>query len=170
MKEIVIREVVAAEVILYKDFLRKGLINDEDNFRITPLDDSREPFPTRDAQDSFTLGAFVDGCLCGVVSFERDGSNREKLRHKGILFRMYVAATYRGMGISKLLIDELLRRARNIEDIEQINLTVISANMAAKKLYGQYGFKSFGKEERAIKWQGKYFDEEQMVLVLKNIH
>jgi len=55
-------------------------------FRITPTDDLNAPFPTKDTEDSFTLGAFVGSELARIVSFERDGKDREKLRHKGILF------------------------------------------------------------------------------------
>jgi hypothetical protein len=42
----------------YKSFLMRGLINDEENFRITPSDEIYADFPTQDTPDSFTLGAF----------------------------------------------------------------------------------------------------------------
>jgi ribosomal protein S18 acetylase RimI-like enzyme len=146
-----IREIISASLTEYFDFLKQGLIADEENFRITPEDDKNAHFPTKDRQDSFTLGAYNRGILCGIVSFTRDGADRQKLRHKGILFRMYVAAPYRGQGISRLLISAVLERIRQIEDIEQVTLTVIAGNDRAKHLYEKFGFKSFGKEERAIK-------------------
>jgi RimJ/RimL family protein N-acetyltransferase len=162
-----ISEMTSNKVSQYKAFLAVGLLQDEEHFRITPDDDRHAPFPTTDCVDSFTLGAYVDGVLAGTVSFARDGRDRQKLRHKGLLFRMYVAREFRGLGMAQRLIEALLERVRNIEDIEQINLTVIADNVHAKRLYEKYGFTVFGTEERAIKWKGKYFTEDQMVLMLR---
>jgi ribosomal protein S18 acetylase RimI-like enzyme len=135
MNNIEITEIKSDDVELYKKFLTFGLINDEENFRITPNDDLNAPFPTKDTLDSFSLGAYSNNALAGVVSFTRDGGDREKLRHKGILFRMYVSKDFRGQGIAKMLIATLIERVRQISDIEQINLTVIANNDNAKKLY-----------------------------------
>lgn len=165
MTEITIREIKSDEVAAYKAFLKAGLEQDEQYFRITPDDDEREGFPTCDMADSFTLGAYSGAALAGIVSFERDGRMREKLRHKGILFRMYESDENRGMGIARQLITALLHRVRQLPDIEQVNLTVISGNHA-RLLYESFGFTTFGRELRAVKWKGNYYDEEQMVLFL----
>ena len=167
MNDIEIIEIKSDQAEHYKKFLTFGLINDEENFRITPNDDSNASFPTKDTLDSFSLGAYSDNELAGIVSFTRDGGDREKLRHKGILFRMYVSKDFRGQGIAKRLIEKLIERVKQISDIEQINLTVISNNDNAKKLYGKFGFVTFGSEINAIKWKGKYFTEDQMTLKLK---
>ncbi len=162
-----ILEITSSQIRSYKEFLSIGLTGDEENFRISPNDDANDQFPTKDTESSFTLGAYIGDELAGVVSFSRDGDEREKLRHKGTLFRMYVSADHRGKGIGKILVDELLRRVRNNSNIEQVNLTVIANNNAAKSLYQKFGFETFGVEINAIKWKGKYFDEEQMVLRVK---
>lgn len=167
MNNLEITEIKSDKIEQYKEFLTLGLINDEDSFRITPNDDANAPFPTKDSFDSFTLGAFFDNTLAGIVSFGRDGGDREKLRHKGILFRMYVSKDFRGRGIANKLIEQLVERVRAISDIEQINLTVISNNENAKKLYEKFGFTTFGSEQNAIKWKNKYFSEDQMVLKLR---
>lgn len=167
MNSLRILEITSEQIEEYKCFLNIGLSNDEEHFRITPTDDSKSPFPTRDKEDSFTLGVYKDHTLAGIVSFARDGHDREKLRHKGLLFRMYVSADFRGQGIAKRLIEELLERVKKIHDIEQINLTVIANNARAKALYENFGFVTFGSEQNAIKWKGKYFAEDQMVLLLK---
>ncbi|GEO11453.1 alanine acetyltransferase [Segetibacter aerophilus] len=166
MKHCNIREMKSNELNFYKQFLAVGLLEDAENFRLTPTDDLHAPFPTGDKEDSFTLGAFVDDELAGVVSFERDGKDREKLRHKGILFRMYVSKDFRGQGVGQALILAVIERVRQIGTIEQINLTVIANNANAKKLYEKFGFKTFSSEEHAIKWKGKYFTEDQMALRL----
>ena len=167
MNEIKILEIKSNQNIEYRDFLKIGLITDEENFRITPIDDLNSMFPTKDKEDSFTLGAYFENSLAGIVSFSRDGNNREKLRHKGILFRMYVSKEFRRKGIAKQLIEELINRVKKVKNIEQINLTVISNNENAKKLYEKFGFETFGSEKNAIKWKGKYFTEDQMVLKLR---
>lgn len=167
MEALLISEIVSSNTDIYKRFISVGLEQDEEHFRITPNDDRDAPFPTRDTEDSFTLGAWYGNTLAGVVSFERDGKNREKLRHKGILFRMYVSKEYRGQGIAPKLIEALLARVRSIGDIECINLTVIATNARAKTLYERFGFTTFGSEERAIKWKNTYFTEDQMVLRLR---
>jgi len=167
MEHLEIAEIKSENVATYKQFLGTGLHNDEENFRISPTDDSNSPFPTNDREDSFTLGAYLDGQLAGIVSFARDGQDREKLRHKGILFRMYLSNEYRGKGIAKKLIEALIDRVRKIDTIEQINLTVIATNTGAKTLYEKFGFVTFGTEQNAIKWKDKYFTEDQMVLKMR---
>ena len=132
MKTCTILEMKSDQVELYKKFFGFGLTDAEESFRITSNDDANAPFPTKDKEDSFTLAAFVDDHLGGIVSFERDGYNREKLMHKGILFRMYVSKNFRGKGIGKALIEELLERVKKLGTIEQINLTVIANNETAK--------------------------------------
>lgn len=151
----------------YRAFFTDGLVQHRDCFRISPADEAREPFPTTGHPDSFTLGLLTpDDSLAGVVSFEREGRNREKLRHKGLLFRMYVASDYSGQGLGRILLEETIRRARLLLDFEQINLTVLAANSRAKRQYERVGFRSFAFEKNALKDGNTYYDEEQMVLFL----
>ncbi len=161
-----ITELTSAEEAEYKKLILKGLAEDAECFRITPEDEEQAPFPTKGQSDSFTLDAYLNNQLVGVASFKRDGEDRMKLRHKGILFKIYVDPAYRKKGIAKCLIQEVINRAKKIKDLEQINLTVIPTNEHAKLLYEKFGFKTFASEERAIKWEGKYFTEDQMKLVL----
>ena len=165
-----ILELRSAQAAEYKRFFMEGLIRDEESFRISPGDESNAPFPTEGRPDSFTLGAYLDGDLAGVVSFQREGRDREKLRHKGLLFRMYVRPEARGQGVGRALIGEVAARADRLGDIERINLTVIAENAGAKRLYERAGFTIFATEADAIKWKGKTFAENQMVLTLPRRH
>ena len=152
----------------YRSFMLSGLQKHRDCFRISPLDEVHEPFPTLGKPDSYTLGLITTTHeLAGVVSFQREGHNREKIRHKGLLFRMYVASEYGGRGLGRILLDETIRRARRLPDMEQINLTVIASNALAKRHYEKAGFRSFALEKNAIKDGDLYHDEERMVLFLK---
>jgi ribosomal protein S18 acetylase RimI-like enzyme len=170
MTSIEIKEILSAEIEQYKMFLAAALLSDEESLLITAKDNAGAAFPTKDRNDSFTLGAYAGNVLAGVVSFTRDGEEREKLRHKGLISTMYVSAAFRGHGIAKRLLEELIKRVRTIPGIEQINLIVISSNSKAKQLYEKFGFKRFGTEENSIKWKDKYFSEDLMVLPVQNVN
>jgi ribosomal protein S18 acetylase RimI-like enzyme len=168
MNRIETKEIFSSQMEQYKTLLAIGLQREEESLIMTPEDHSNALFPTKDRNDSFTLGAYVENVLAGVVSFTRDGEDREKLRHKGTLFTMYVLKEFRGQGIAGELIEELIKRVKALTDIEQINLIVISNNSGAKRLYEKFGFKIYGTEQHSIKWKNKYFTEDQMVLRLVN--
>jgi RimJ/RimL family protein N-acetyltransferase len=163
-------EITANDSHGYKQFVSGGFIKHEECFRITAKDESGDPFPTKGNPHSFTLAAVDDaGKLMGVASFKRETDNREKLSHKGLLFRMYVAEENVGKGIGGALIRNLVDRVKILGDIEQINLTVVSTNVKAKNLYERVGFKVFGTEKNSIKRGGKYYDEDLMALQIKLI-
>lgn len=164
MDSIQIKELLVSEARNYRNLVLSALECDHECFRISPNDDLDLPFVQSNTPDNFTLGAFDDAKLIGVVTFKRLGENREKLRHKGLLSRLIVSQEYRKKGVGKQLVAEVILRARKIEGIEQINLTVIPTNEQAKKLYEQFGFKTYASEVNAIKWKGQYFREDQMVL------
>lgn len=114
-------------------------------------------------KDKFVLGAFDErGLLLGIVTFMRE--NSLKTAHKGNVYGMFVASEMRGQGLGKSLMLELIRKARDCDGLEQINLTVVSENDSAKKLYKSIGFEVYGVERNALKFNGQYFDEELMVL------
>jgi cyclohexyl-isocyanide hydratase len=159
-------EVTANQVSEYNQLILNGLIKDENSFRIAPEDETDMALPTKGTEDNFTLGAFINDELVGVASFRREGENRAKLRHKGLLFRILVDSNHRKNGIASSLIKEVIDRARNLDGIEQINLTVIPTNAHAKKLYEKFGFVTFASEPKAVKWKGNYLTEDQMKLML----
>lgn len=52
-----------------------------------------------------------------------------------------------------------------MEELEQLNLNVISDNIKAKNLYRTLGDETYGKEKNAIKSGNKYFDEDYMCIL-----
>ena len=48
---------------------------------------------------------------------------------------MYVSPEKRGSGIGKALVREAIKKAKELKDVEQVYLTVITTNEPAKKLY-----------------------------------
>jgi RimJ/RimL family protein N-acetyltransferase len=109
--------------------------------------------------DKFVLGAF--DLLVGIVTFMRESS--PKTAHKGNVYGMFVVPEMRGKGLGKSLLLELIRKAKYCNGLEQINLTVVSDNEPAKKLYKSIGFQVYGVEQNALKFNGEYFDEDLMV-------
>lgn len=133
----------------------------ESNFTLETIIDRVKP-----SKDKFVMGAFgTEGLLLGIVAFVRE--NGMKTAHKGNLFGMYVREEIRGKGVSKNLLLALIARASEIDGVEHINLTVISSNEPAKRLYSSVGFQTYGIERRALKYNGQYFDEDWMVLQLR---
>jgi ribosomal protein S18 acetylase RimI-like enzyme len=111
---------------------------------------------------SFVVGAFVNGKLAGMAGFYRQTG--EKTRHKGHVFGVYVRAEHRGKSIARQAMTELLRLAREMPGLEQVDLSVGETQPAAKKLYESLGFQVCGREPRALKEGDRYLDEEWMVL------
>jgi ribosomal protein S18 acetylase RimI-like enzyme len=117
-----------------------------------------------DQRENFTYGAFVDGSLVGMLILVPESAG--KMNHKASVFGMYVTPEYRANGIARALMDKAILKARELKTVEQINLTVVTTNHAAKGLYVSMGFTAFGLETRALKHKGEYMDEEYMVLFL----
>jgi ribosomal protein S18 acetylase RimI-like enzyme len=113
---------------------------------------------------SFVAGAFLDGKLVGTAGFYRE--ERQKQRHRGHVWGVYVTANARGQGIARQLMETLVERAREMEGVEQVQLSVTTTQTAAVRLYRALGFRSYGIEPRAQKIGERYVDSEIMVLLL----
>lgn len=115
-------------------------------------------------QDAFVVGAFENGSLLGMAGFYRE--QNPKVRHKGRVWGVYVTPKSRGTGLGRRLLKTVLDRARTIDGIEQLHLSVAATQAAASRLYCSLGFVPFGCEPRALKIGDRYIDEEYMVLRL----
>ena len=115
-------------------------------------------------ENTFTFGAFEDSTLIGVVTLVRE--QLFKLRHRANIVAMYIKPEKRGNGIGRALLASVIEKAENLDNVEQIYLSVVTTNESAKQLYLSSGFEVFGKEKRALKFGHTYYDEEHMVLFL----
>lgn len=165
-----IRRLTSEDAVSYRALRLRSLQENPEAFLVTY--DSEVSKPIEEIQHKlqpsskrFTLGCFDKQELVGMVTFVRE--QHLKTIHKGNIYAMYVSPTCRGEKIGKALITALIARARLFEGLEQIGLTVISDNIAAKQLYGSLGFTACGVERNALKYKGQYWDEERMVLRLK---
>jgi len=112
--------------------------------------------------DSFVLGAFTEDAFVGMVGFARLAP--AKRRHKAMIWGVYVRDEWRGKGIARVLMSEVLARAKAISGLEGVLLSVGTHQTAAKKLYESFGFRVYGHEEHTLKVGNEYVDEELMVL------
>jgi ribosomal protein S18 acetylase RimI-like enzyme len=115
-------------------------------------------------QDAFVVGAFENGSLLGMAGFYRE--QNPKVRHKGRIWGVYVSPKTRGTGLGRKLLQTILDRARTIDGVEQVQLSVAATQAGASRLYRSLGFVPFGCEPRALKVGDRYIDEEYMVLTL----
>jgi ribosomal protein S18 acetylase RimI-like enzyme len=100
------------------------------------------------SDDAFVLGAFTPA-LAGMVGFFRRPGI--KSRHKGTVWGMYVAPEARGRGLARDLMLALISRAAELPDLEQLLLSFVTSNQAARRLYSSLGFTSYGLEREALK-------------------
>jgi ribosomal protein S18 acetylase RimI-like enzyme len=91
----------------------------------------------------------------------QDGPKR---RHKGLLWGMYVRPAARNLGLGRRLVEAVLKHASG--HVELLQLTVVSENLSAHRLYTSLGFAEYGREARALKQNGRYYDEILMVRFL----
>jgi ribosomal protein S18 acetylase RimI-like enzyme len=131
--------------------------------RATPVETIAARF--RDvAEGNCNLGAFEDSRLVGMATLLRETGLKES--HKGRIYGVYVDSAFRGQGVGRALMVELLALARKSSSLEQVLLAVGRGQVAAKGLYRSFGFETYGTEPRALKVGGEYVDEEHMVLLL----
>ncbi|MGY0692792.1 N-acetyltransferase family protein [Virgibacillus sp. FSP13] len=79
------------------------------------------------------------------------------------MLAMYVSPDARGLGIGKALLTEAINKAKELGK-EQLQLTVVSNNEAAKTLYTQCGFTVYGVEKEAkIYFQSKMIRSTRLI-------
>lgn len=117
------------------------------------------------AHDSFVVGAFVENRLVGMAGFVREFG--PKTQHKGRIWGVYVAPGQRKQGIARKMFAKILERARGIEGLERILISVTATQTAATQFYRSLGFEVFGVEPQALKIGERYIDEEYMVMSLR---
>jgi RimJ/RimL family protein N-acetyltransferase len=118
----------------------------------------------KDETNNVIFGAFINGVLIGCVGIYQETSS--KARHKAFIWGMYVKANARGQGIGKKLMLAAIAHAKTISQVELINLSSETTNVASRSLYLSLGFKIWGVEPKAIFENGKYYDEDHMILTL----
>jgi ribosomal protein S18 acetylase RimI-like enzyme len=111
--------------------------------------------------DRAVFGSYAGDLLCGVVGIQREGM--AKLRHKAVLWGMYVAPEARRAGHGEALIRFALQHAWAKLQVAQVNLGAHTLNEDALRLYRKVGFEVFGTEVGSLRVNGQPQDEYHMV-------
>jgi RimJ/RimL family protein N-acetyltransferase len=126
---------------------------------------SVEEFATRlraDHAENFIVGAFEQRTAVGMVGCYQEVPL--KRRHKAWIWGVFVKPAERGRGIARSVMQAVIARAKAIDDLDMVMLTVAVDQPAPRKLYESLGFRSFGVEPKGIKIGNQAHDEEHMVL------
>ena len=117
----------------------------------------------RQTPEQIVFGVFDQHMLIGIAGLKQEPY--AQLRHKGVLWGLFVHPLYRNVGVARELLGAALTHACTMR-MRQIHLRVNTENHRARRLYMTSGFTGYGIERRAMCVNGRYFDEENMVLFL----
>ena len=117
------------------------------------------------SEESCVLGAFAGASLVGIVGVRRDTGKKE--RHKSLIWGMFVSLTHRRSGVGAALLQTAIEHARSWPGVEQVQLAVSEVAEDARRLYERNGFQPWGREPRALCWEGRSVDETHMILDLR---
>ena len=171
--DLAIRHLVPEDAAVYRTLRLRGLKEHPDAFTSSHVEESEKPLAATErrlAPDSgdWVFGAFIANELAGLAGLSREP--RAKNRHKASVFGMYVAREHGRRGVGAALLRQVIDAARSQPGIEQLVLTVTDTNVAARTLYENFGFRSFGVEPRAIRVNDGvndvYHDKNHMILFL----
>ncbi|GEK34218.1 GNAT family N-acetyltransferase [Kurthia sibirica] len=126
-----------------------------------PIDAVKE-VTNADREDIY--GAFLEDELVGVATLTQEAAM--KMSHRANIGGVYVSSKARGTGAGAALLQKIIDDAHEDPVLEKLNLSVVTTNKAAVKLYEKLGFKIIGTEHRSMKKDGTYFDEYLMTLLL----
>ncbi|SAK48012.1 N-acetyltransferase GCN5 [Caballeronia temeraria] len=163
-----IRRLTPADAQAFRDVRLEGLQRHPASFGASYDDEHTRPlewFGARIADHAVFGGFSRDGMLAGVAGLLVPPG--AKLRHKGILWGMYVRENARGTGLAAALVESVLAHARGI--VDEIKLEVAPDNLAAIQLYRAAGFVEYAREPRALKIDGVYHDSVLMTLCFARV-
>jgi GNAT superfamily N-acetyltransferase len=162
-----IRRLTIDDAVSYHGLRREALKREPFSFGSSPEDDRLRTLDLArgilEDPTHVVIGAFAPE-LAGAVGVRRE--TRLKLRHKAVLWGMYVAASHRRQGIGRRLVEEAIRFARDEDGIDQLHLTVTERASAARALYESLGFVVWGVEPAGLRVEGADLVEHHMVLRL----
>jgi RimJ/RimL family protein N-acetyltransferase len=161
-----LRRLETHDVDSYRELRLEGLKNHPEAFGSSWEDEAGKPASwwAERLETSTVFGGWIgDSPLLGVAGLHVHAAT--KLRHKGVLWGMYVRTDARGTGLAAALVQRVIEQARPL--VEEICLTVVASNAAAHRLYSAAGFEQYGFDRRALKVGDEYYDEVLMALSLR---
>lgn len=97
--------------------------------------------------------------LVGMSGIFRGSS--KKSRHESTIWGVYIRPQWRGYHISETLVRSCLSWAKE-QGLAIVKLAVVTTNRPAIRCYERCGFTIYGKEPKALLYDGVYYDEYLM--------
>ena len=171
MSPIAIRPLAPSDLVAYRGLRLRGLADHPEAFTSSAVEEAGKPadaLARRLASDparphDAVFGAFEGDALVGLCGVEVD--MREKVRHKGHVFGMYVPAERAGRRVGGALMDRVIEHARAC-GLRQLVLTVTAGNAPARRVYERAGFAICGREPQAVRIGDSAHDKLTMILFL----
>lgn len=163
-RTIAVRRLVAADAAAYRALRIEGFATHPMDFRYSVADEEATSLADAERRlaESFVAGAFAGGELVGIGGWTRFAG--EKLRHKGLLWGMYVRPAARGSGAADAIVRAIVDDAAR--EVRLLMLTVAEHNGRARRLYERWGFAEYGVEPHAYRVGDASVDE---VLMAKHL-
>ena len=98
--------------------------------------------------------------LAGMIGLKR--YPKLKRRHRAMVWGVYVSPAARGRRAARQLLDTVQDRARSMEGLDHVILSVSNHAAAARHLYSSAGFVEYGRELRAARTGDTWMDEVWM--------
>jgi RimJ/RimL family protein N-acetyltransferase len=165
----VIREAVADDAAAVKEYIER--VSGQSDF----LSFGAGEFEMGEAEEREFLGKCqaapnelyilgqLDETIVSTLNF--NAGHRPRTRHTGE-FGVTVEESFWGLGIGSLMIDAMIRWARQTGLVKKINLRVRTDNPRAIALYQRKGFVHEGTIRREIILDGQFFDNHWMGMEL----
>ena len=118
----------------------------------------------RESDERCFFGTFDGEKLTGIVRLSRYEASNEK--HRAYIGGLYVVPAFRRHGHGRVLVCAALGRAANTPEIRRVNLTVVTHQKEAVRLYESLGFHIYGTEQEVFSNDGQFYDEHLMTLEL----
>ena len=164
---VAIRVLGAADLAAYRALRREAVTLAPVAFLTTPAEDAAISDAEvlrrlAEAWPSAVFGAFVGDDLVGMAGF---GANeREKQRHRGTLWGVYVQPAQRGRGIARDLVRAVIEHAA--QHARFLDAVVSGGNAEARALYDGLGFERYGVVPSAQFAEGAFHDDILIGLLL----
>ncbi len=115
-------------------------------------------------QKSLFAFAEIDNRLVGQVAAFR--YSKEKCKHIYCIVGVYVMPEFRGRGIGKKLLTNIINQIKTNTEISKIELSATTSQTAAIKLYRSLGFTEIGISHRVLKYDQILYDEVLMEMLI----
>ena len=157
-----IRELKSSDATSYRKLRLQALAEWPPAFGSPVEEENEKPMKETESfligtRDRKLFGTFVGSMLTGTVRYSRYSGSNEG--HRAYVAGLYVDPDHRGQGAGRALLERTIDESKNDKTIRRLNLTVVSDQSTAIRLYESLGFVECGTDYEAFSARGQFFDE-----------